>query len=334
MGAMSTHMNDKYAALRRLIADMAGQRLPGERELSTQLGISRPGLRSLLAALETEGLVRRQQGSGTYAVDLEKTRLNTVALLIDQELKLGDDPFFSLLLERLQARLQAEGISCVIERVHEQQRPHNMQDGTITLGMAGRSVLAALRPDDPPVVGLFVNAAVPANAHASVFQLADKEAGMEAAQHLIHLQCRELIFVGRRDIPASCERLMGVEEVALQAGYCCSFISCALNYTAGLRLGRTMEVPATPEPVGIIVTNDWLAVGLQAGLSSRLSTIPSPIRIVSFDGLSITEDPLLGIESLMVPLDTIATDAIAELRRLRQPETPVGRSVRYAFSWR
>jgi DNA-binding LacI/PurR family transcriptional regulator len=330
---MSTHLNDKYAVLRRLVAEMAGQRLPGERELATQLGLSRPGLRSLLAALEAEGLVRRQQGSGTYAVDLEHTRLNTVSLLIDKELKLGDDPFFSLLLERLQAHLQAESISCVIERIHEQRRPNNMQDGAITLGMAGRSVLATLRPDDPPVVGLFVNAAVPTGAHASVFQLADKEAGMGAAQHLINLQCRELIFVGRRDIPASYERLKGTEEVALQMGCRCSFVSCALNYSAGLRLGRTMELPAGPEPVGIIVTNDWLAVGLQAGISSRSTSLPL-IHMVSFDGLSITEDPVLGIESLIAPLDTIATDAIAELRRLRQPVAPVGRSVRYALYWR
>ncbi len=309
---MSTHLEEKYVALRRLVAEMAGRRLPGERELATQLGISRPGLRSLLATLEVEGLVRRQQGSGTYAVDLEHSRLNTVALLVDKELKLGDDPFFSLLLERLQAHLQAEGISCVIERIHQRQRP----------------------PNDPPVVGLLVNAGVPVNAHASVFQLADKEAGAQAAQHLIDLQCRELLFVGRRDIPASCERLIGAEATATQAGYRCSFVSCALNYTAGLRLGRTLELPAGPEPVGMIVTNDWLAVGLQAGLSSRPTTVVSPIHIVSFDGLSITEDPLLGIESLAVPLDTIATDTIAELRRLRQPVAPVGRSVRYAFYWR
>jgi len=331
---MSTHLEEKYVALRRLVAEMAGRRLPGERELATQLGISRPGLRSLLATLEVEGLVRRQQGSGTYAVDLEHSRLNTVALLVDKELKLGDDPFFSLLLERLQAHLQAEGISCVIERIHQRQRPPNLQDGAITLGMAGCSVLEALRPDDPPVVGLLVNAGVPVNAHASVFQLADKEAGAQAAQHLIDLQCRELLFVGRRDIPASCERLIGAEATATQAGYRCSFVSCALNYTAGLRLGRTLELPAGPEPVGMIVTNDWLAFVLQEGLGSRRDIVVSPTHMVSFDGLSITEDPLLGIESLAVPLDTIATDTIAELRRLRQPVAPVGRSVRYAFYWR
>jgi DNA-binding LacI/PurR family transcriptional regulator len=327
---MSTHTNEKYAALRQVVEEMAGQRLPGERELATRLGISRPGLRALLSTLEAEGLVRRHQGSGTYALDQQQAQLHTVALLIDAELKLGDDPFFSLLLERLQVRLQAEGIHCVIERIHEQQRPRSLQDGAITLGIAGRAILETLRPDDPPVVGLLVNANIPTTAHASVFQLADKEAGAEAARHLLNQHYREFVLVGKHDIPASHERLTGAEEVATQAGGRCIFVACALNYMAGLRLGRTMELSG--EPVGIIAANDWLAVGLQAGLSSR--QITAPIHIVSFDGLPITEDPLLDITSLAVPIETIVTDTIAELRRLRQPAAPVGRTVCYQMYWR
>ncbi|GHO92473.1 GntR family transcriptional regulator [Reticulibacter mediterranei] len=309
---------------------MAGQRLPGERELATRLGISRPGLRALLTRLEAEGLVRRHQGSGTYAIDQQQARLHTVALLIDAELKLGDDPFFSLLLEQLQVQLQAEEIHCVIERMHKQQRPRSLQDGAITLGIAGRAILENLRPNDPPVVGLLVHANIPTAAHASVFQLTDKEAGAEAARHLLNQHYREFILVGKHDIPASHERLTGAEEVATQAGGHCAFVACALNYMAGLRLGRTIELPS--EPVGIIAANDWLAVGLQAGLSSRQPV--APVHIVSFDGLPITEDPLLGIASLTVPIEAIATDTIAELRRLRQPVASVGRIVRYPLHWR
>jgi DNA-binding LacI/PurR family transcriptional regulator len=284
----------------------------------------------LLSTLEAEGLVRRHQGSGTYAIDQQQAQLHTVALLIDAELKLGDDPFFSLLLERLQVRLQAEGIHCAIERIHEQQRPHSLHDGAITIGIAGRTILESLRPDDPPVVGLLVNASIPTTAHASIFQLADKEAGAEAAHHLLNQGHREFILVGKHDIPASHERLTGAEEVATQAGGLCTFVSCALNYMAGLRLGREIRLPG--EPVGIIAANDWLAVGLQAGLASR--QLATPIHIVSFDGLPITADPLLNITSLAVPIETIVTDTIAELRRLRQPVAPVGRTVRYPLYWR
>lgn len=44
-----------------------GGRLPGENEIALQLGISRGTVRQALAILQQEGLITRQQGSGTYA---------------------------------------------------------------------------------------------------------------------------------------------------------------------------------------------------------------------------------------------------------------------------
>lgn len=44
----------------------AGERLPGERELAEELGVSRPTIREALIALEVEGLVHIRMGSGIY----------------------------------------------------------------------------------------------------------------------------------------------------------------------------------------------------------------------------------------------------------------------------
>ena len=46
----------------------AGSRLPSERELARQLGVSRPSVREALIALEVEGLVDVRIGSGIYAL--------------------------------------------------------------------------------------------------------------------------------------------------------------------------------------------------------------------------------------------------------------------------
>ena len=46
-----------------------GAKLPNERDLAQQLGTGRTAVRSALAMMERQGLVRRQVGSGTYLTD-------------------------------------------------------------------------------------------------------------------------------------------------------------------------------------------------------------------------------------------------------------------------
>ncbi|MBC7604348.1 MAG: FadR family transcriptional regulator, partial [Ramlibacter sp.] len=46
-----------------------GARLPAERDLAKQLGVSRPSVREALIALEVEGWVEVRTGSGVYVLD-------------------------------------------------------------------------------------------------------------------------------------------------------------------------------------------------------------------------------------------------------------------------
>lgn len=62
--------------LRRLIESgefPVGARLPPERDLAVQLGVSRPSVREALIALEVEGLVEVRMGSGIYACSADAT---------------------------------------------------------------------------------------------------------------------------------------------------------------------------------------------------------------------------------------------------------------------
>ena len=52
----------------------ASGRLPSERDLAEQLGISRPTVREALIALEVEGRVRIRVGSGVYVVETPEAR--------------------------------------------------------------------------------------------------------------------------------------------------------------------------------------------------------------------------------------------------------------------
>lgn len=74
-----------------------GDRLPPERELAQQLGVSRPSLREALIALDVEGSVEIRSGSGVYVNSrTERSARSSVAL--------GESP-----TELMQARTALEG---------------------------------------------------------------------------------------------------------------------------------------------------------------------------------------------------------------------------------
>ena len=111
------------ADLAKLIAETPpGSRLTSEPELAKQMGVSRATLREAMRTFETQGLIRRRQGSGTYKVDkfqvieagLEVLEsIETMARRMNLEVSVSD-----LSIEQIEAdKMTAEGL-CVNEGTH------------------------------------------------------------------------------------------------------------------------------------------------------------------------------------------------------------------------
>lgn len=99
--------------LRDLIASgkfPVGSRLPAERDLAGQFGVSRPTIREAMIALEIAGLVEVRSGSGVYVLD-QSGQLGT----LDSQ---APGPF-----EILEARCLIESEACALaaQRINAQQ---------------------------------------------------------------------------------------------------------------------------------------------------------------------------------------------------------------------
>jgi DNA-binding LacI/PurR family transcriptional regulator len=328
---MSNGLSRDSQAIERLVHRLRGRKLPAERELSQQLGISRARVRAVLGDLEARGMVARRQGSGTYALEEGSTIVASVVLLVDRRLKLGDDPFFSAVVERVQQVCQGEGIRCTLERIDPDDKPVILEDGILAVGMAARRLLERLGRQDVPAVGLFVRATPAAGARVTLLDLDDEAGGRAAVEHLVGAGCGALTFVGRRDVPASARRLAGATVLADEVRRPMRVMESGMNYAAGLSDAAQIDVPAEGPPVGVVAANDWLALGLHTGFVARGLGVRARVEIVSFDGLPITADPSLRIRSLAAPVDTMAADAVSEVRRLAAAPATCGREIVYSL---
>ncbi len=87
-----------------------GDRLPPERELAVELGVSRPSLREAIQKLASKGMVQSRQGGGTYVTAaLESTFFDPWADMMDNHPNLREDMLeFRRMLEGQAAEWAAE----------------------------------------------------------------------------------------------------------------------------------------------------------------------------------------------------------------------------------
>jgi DNA-binding FadR family transcriptional regulator len=96
----------------------AGDRLPAEKELAQQLGVSRPTVREALIALEIAGLIEIRTGSGSYICNSNK--------VVPATLDVGPSP-----LELLHARLLIEGEVAAEAAIRATERDLDAIEGTV-----------------------------------------------------------------------------------------------------------------------------------------------------------------------------------------------------------
>ena len=130
-----------HEQLRKVIAaTKPGDRLPSEPALARQMGVSRATLREAMRTFETQGLIRRRQGIGTFVL--------RPAHVLESGLEV---------LESLETVAQRMGLHAVPGEVSITQRPASPEESQ-ALGLAAEeqvvSVSRVIQADERPVAYL------------------------------------------------------------------------------------------------------------------------------------------------------------------------------------
>ena len=95
----------------------ADSRIPTELELSRQFNISRDTVRTGISQLETEGLLVRRKGSGTYVNKPapapflpQKTASKTIAVIVNET----DNYIFPAIINGINQKLMDHGYNCAM----------------------------------------------------------------------------------------------------------------------------------------------------------------------------------------------------------------------------
>ena len=329
-----------FDALRRDIVAgkyRAGQKLPSEAALVKQFSTSRITVGRAVRDLRQLGMVERRAGSGTYVSAASRPCLS-FGLLIPN---LGETEIFEPICEGMAASPRAEGHILLWGGSFQDGAPmaesawklcrHYIERRVSGVFFAplesaagkdevNRRIVAALEKARIPVV--LLDRCVLPYPHRSPHDLVgidNRRAGYLAAEHLLKLEARRIVFVARQDsAPTVDARIAGYRE-ALQAH------GVAAGHDWVQRIDPSDKetvhtVMRMIHPDGFVCANDRTAGELMHSLLSFGYRIPADVRIVGMDDVryaSLLPVPLTTIHQPCREIGETAMSAMVD--RLARP---------------
>jgi GntR family transcriptional regulator of arabinose operon len=308
-----------------------GTRMPSEPELQRQLNISRSTIRKALSNAETEGLITRVPGKGTFVAPLSPNRQGSHLLgYVTDDCHGGLQSQVFLGVERAAA---AQGFRVIFVNSDGDVGKENRLLDQLMLEdrVAGILVWAALREE--PSGRLFQLAqrgTIPIVAVDRTFEGLDcdfvtsqNHVGARAAvQHLLDLGHQRIAFLSRPILRLTtvAARVQGYQDALRDAGlmpwepWLVGRANQELNMSAIIEGGQdahnqdiaeiTERLTAGPRPTAIFAVNDFMAIRAMKAARLLGLQVPEDLSLVGFDDIPL-------ITSLLdVPLTTIAQDAL------------------------
>jgi LacI family transcriptional regulator len=337
---------------RQLLAEIASGkygpegRLPSETQLVKRFAVSRPTVARALRDLQTEGLIERRAGSGTYVRGRTagSSATRQLGLLIPG---LGAIEIFGLICGELASLARAHeytllwGDSARLRRDQDVSREHALKlcDQFIERRVAGvffapfelahekeeanHLITERFSKAGVPVVLLDRDLVpFPMRSNFDLVASDNLAGGCLLAEHLYKLGCRRLAFVAMLPYPPTIEaRIAGVREALVRHQ-----LELPPDW---IHVGNPEEAKFVRSLIGgrrwdaVVCGNDLTAAQLLRSLEKNNVRVPRDLRLVGFDDAKYAT--LLGVSLTTVhqPCRDIAITAYrAMLERIAEPTLP------------
>ena len=333
-----------YAQLRQAISENvyeAGTKLPSENVLVSQFACSRPTVGRALAQLESEGIIERRAGSGTF-VSISHRRGGFVFGLLIPGLGVTEifepicrgisiarvgghhdllwGPTFStggseeIEAERLCEYFIGRRVTGVFFAPMELTGEKDKVNQTITHALDQAQIPIVLLDRDI--------CAYPRRSSYDLVGIDNRRAGVVITDHLLRCGARRLVFLGMpNSAPTVDARSMGFAEAIRASGY--AEVKEWVEFGDPSDTLFIRDLVARTRPDAIACANDYTAARLMTTLNNLGVDVPGQIRVTGVDDVryaSLLQTPLTTIHQPCLELGAAALSAM--LDRVSYPKMP------------
>lgn len=201
------------------------------------------------------------------------------------------NPFYGELLIRLEHEARSRGYAICFHTGREEENvqfllQRNM-DAAVLVGFSEWDLPDLLR--NPGIRCVLFDSHGHAPAHGHV-RTNEQKGGYLAAERLIDIGRRRLLFVGAKPVETSdnvpSERYRGAARACALADVALQVLESAVTYDAGLYAAQKVIDMAVD---GVITTADIIAAGLVDGLARLGRSVPGDVAVMGYDNLPICQ---------------------------------------------
>jgi len=337
---------------RQLLAEIAvgkygaAGRLPSETQLVQRFGVSRPTVARALRDLQTEGLIERRAGSGTFVrrQSTSATGTRQLGLLIPG---LGEVEIFSIICGELSSLARAHQYTLLWgDSAHPGQASELTRERALELCeqfierrvagvfFAPFSLADGKDETNHHIAERFGKAGVPLMLidrdlvpfpQRSNFDLAASDniaGGSLLGEHLWKLGCRRIAFVAPPQYPATVQaRIAGVREALVRHKLESPPDWIHIGDVENVRFVRSLSSGRRWDAV--VCANDLTAAQLVRALGKNGVRVPRDLRVVGFDDEKHAMLPGVPLTTIHQPCQSIAVTAYrALIERIAEPTLP------------